>query len=110
MRKGTFDFICRRVEVILSPCPTPVIPNRKLPVSKIVAVALFKVAHVAEYKVVRNLFGVHKSTVHNCLYSFCLALTHLFEEEYISMPFEEKACEIANYFGCKTNIPLVTPS
>ena len=42
VRKGTLDFICSKVEEVLAPSPTPVIPNRSLLVEKIVAIALYK--------------------------------------------------------------------
>jgi len=75
LRKGTFDYICSHVRPFLEPSPSPVIPNRSISVEKTVAIALYKLAHVAEYKLVGNQFGVHKSSVHNC---FMLFAWHLF--------------------------------
>lgn len=108
VRKGTFDFICDHVRGVLAPHPRPVIKQfHGLSVEKIVAIALYKLAHVAEYKVIGNQFGVHKSTVHNCVYAFCYAITQTLEEKIIRMPDESEAQNIANNFEKITHIPQI---
>lgn len=76
---------------ILSSSPKPVILGQAIPVRKIVAIALYKLAHVAEYQVVGNIFGVSKSTVHNCVYGFCYALSEHIGQQFIRMPDENEA-------------------
>ncbi|XP_034242102.1 protein ANTAGONIST OF LIKE HETEROCHROMATIN PROTEIN 1 [Thrips palmi] len=105
VRKGTFDWICSRVHDLLAPQPNPVIAGQALSVEKIVAIGLYKLAHVAEYLVIGNLFGVCKSTVHNCLYAFCYAVTEELGDTFIRFPDAEEAAHISRRFEEMSNIP-----
>lgn len=104
-RRGTFQWICGKVQDVLAPHPNPVIKGQALSVEKIVAIALYKLAHLAEYQVVANQFGVCKSSVHNCVYAFCYAITSLLTDEFIKFPSAEEAEDIARHFEEITNIP-----
>lgn len=105
VRKGTFKWICAQVHGILAPNPKPVVVGQALSVEKTVAIALYKLAHVAEYLVIGNLFGVCKSTVHNCLYAFCYAITEELGNKYIRFPDADEASDIARRFEEMSNIP-----
>lgn len=108
MRKGTFEWLCSRLDPVLKPHPNPVAPGRPiLTTEKRVAIALYKLAHLAEYKVVGNQFGVHKSSVHNCLYSFCIAICELLGRELIKFPDEGEAEEVAKRFETVTYLPNI---
>ena len=108
MRKGTFDWLCSQLDPILKPHPNPVAPGRSIiSTEKRVAIALYKLAHVAEYKVVGNTFGVHKSSVHNCLYSFCIAICELLQRDFINFPDEDEADEISKRFESITHLPNI---
>lgn len=83
------------------------------------AVALYKFASCAEYQVVGNIFGIHKSTVKKCLYRVVNAINNMMMADYLSNEFE--AVEIANNFekiwhisqiiGCidGLHIPILAP-
>lgn len=106
MKKGTFDWLCSQLESVLKPNPNPVASGH-IPTDKRVAIALYKLAHVAKYTVVENLFGVHKSSVHNCLYSVCIALIEVLHKEYIKFPDDDEAEEISKRFECLTCLPHI---
>jgi len=75
MKKSTFDYIRTQLFSELSPNPLAFRPS--LSVEKKVAIVIFKLLSCSEYRVVGNLFGVHKSTVHTCVYQFCKAINEL---------------------------------
>ncbi|EFN77141.1 hypothetical protein EAI_00052, partial [Harpegnathos saltator] len=91
-------------------------------VEKQVAVALYKMASCAEYRVVGNVFGIHKSTVKKCLFRVVNAINDLMMRNYLHMPDLYEASEIAINFekiscilqiiGCidSTHIPTLAPS
>ncbi|XP_077970988.1 uncharacterized protein LOC120327785 isoform X2 [Styela clava] len=66
---STFQYIVEQVRPYMSPKQNWVRPP--LPVEKRVAVALYKLASCCEYRVVANIFGIAKCTVHACVYQFC---------------------------------------
>lgn len=66
-------------------------------VEKKVACTLYKLASCAEYRVVGDVFGVHKSTVHKCFYQVVRAI-NIFKAEYIKFPNEEESFNIAAKF------------
>lgn len=108
MKRATFEWLCEQLDPVLKPDDNPVYPEREImSTRKRVAIALYKLATVDQYKGVGVCFGVHKSSVHNCVYSVCLALTELLEKDFIKLPDEKEAEEIAKRFECKSNIPQI---
>ncbi|XP_055377927.1 putative nuclease HARBI1 [Condylostylus longicornis] len=104
MDKETFNFICEKLDEKLKPHPLHV--RESLSTKCKVAISIYKLASSAEYRVVGNQFGVHKSTVKKCLYEFCDAmLTYIKEEIY--MPKNEEAEEVIKNFKEKSGIPQV---
>jgi len=82
VRKGTFDFICSKVRDALAPSATPVVANRSLSVEKIVAIALYKLSHVAEYQTIGNMFGVPgESEIQPCGFG-CLSKSSGYRQLY----------------------------
>ncbi|KMQ84770.1 nuclease harbi1-like protein, partial [Lasius niger] len=90
-------------------------------VKKQLAIALYKVASCSEYRVVGNVFGVHKSTVKKYLYRVMKAINEVLAPAYINMPNQDEAKYIAMQFenishifqiiGCidGTHIPITVP-
>jgi len=72
-------------------------------VKKQVAIALYKVASCSEYRV-KNVFGVHKSTVKKCFYRVIKAInevvapTYINTYTYINMLYQDEAEYIAMQF------------
>lgn len=76
-------------------------------VEKKVAVALFYLASVCEYRIVGHTFGIHKSTVHNIVHEFILAVNKILLPQYIKMPLEAETIEIASFFEVSTHLPNI---
>lgn len=60
-----------------------------------VAIVLYKLGSCAEYRVVANQFGVHKSTVKKFVYLFCKGMVDRPITQLIRVPTDGKAMEIA---------------
>lgn len=122
MCKETFNDLCYLLQPALEPKPLLLISREPLSVEKQVAVALYKMASCAEYRVVGNVFGIHKSTVKKCLFRVVNAINDLMMRNYLHMPDLYEASEIAINFekiscipqiiGCidGTHIPILAPS
>ncbi|TGZ45962.1 uncharacterized protein [Temnothorax longispinosus] len=107
MRKDTFNKLCDIVKRELEPKPIFLKSREPLSVQKQVAVALYKLASCAEYRVVGNIFGIHKSTVKKCLYKVVNAINNVMMADYLHMPNEFEAVEIANNFEKRSHIPQI---
>ncbi|XP_018399514.1 PREDICTED: putative nuclease HARBI1 [Cyphomyrmex costatus] len=85
------------VEPLLKP------PRKPLNVEKKVAVALYYLASCCEYRVVGNVFGIHKSTVWKCVHAVVKAINTTLLPEWITMP-DETECE-----HLTVHIPILPP-
>ncbi|XP_018312704.1 uncharacterized protein [Mycetomoellerius zeteki] len=122
MSKKTFNDLCFLLRPALEPKPLLLKSREPLSVEKQVAVALYKLANYAEYSVVGNIFGIHKSTVKKCFFRVVNAVNNLMMKDYLQMPDTYEASEIAMNFeitshipqiiGCidDTHIPILAPS
>ena len=63
-------------------------------------------ASCAEYRVVGNVFGVHKSTVHKYFHRVVNAIIQV-KEDYIKFPKIDEALLIASEFEEKSHIPNI---
>jgi len=103
MTKSTFDYIyCTQLFSELTPNPLAFRPS--LSVEKKVAIVIFKLSSCSEYRVVGNLFGVHKSTVHTCVYQVCKAINKLLRPLHITMPTLDEAKFISQCIKKKTGM------
>ena len=89
--RATFSIIVELVKEDMQPKRNYVLPP--VPVEKRVVIDLYRLASSAEYRVVGNVFGVHKTTVHRCIYKFVNSLVHC--NTYIAMPNVTEAKSIA---------------
>ncbi|XP_060854937.1 uncharacterized protein LOC132932573 [Metopolophium dirhodum] len=120
MSKETFQLMCFKLNDFLKPSENAV--RQPLSVEKKVAIALYKLASCAEYRVVASLFGVHKSSVHNCVYDVCIAIITVLGPSYLKMPSVTEAIALAEsvekvtgmvqIFGAidGTHIPILPPT
>ena len=72
-------------------------PNRKdtIPVFKRTCIAVYTLAHCAEFSCIGLSFGVSKQTVCRYLRRFCIALVK-HRSRFIAMPAKEEAIRLAN--------------
>jgi len=107
MRKQTFDILCNILKSKLEVKVLLLKSRESLSVEKQVAVALYKLASCTEYRVVGNIFGIHKSTVKKCLYKVVNAINNVMMKNYLYMPNEFEAVKIANHFEKICHIPQI---
>ncbi|XP_036336157.1 protein ALP1-like [Rhagoletis pomonella] len=105
MSKKSFLLLCEKLECFLKndcvPCITP-----PLAIEKQVAICLYKLASCGEYRVIGDVFGVHKSTVHKYFHLVVNALIQL-KTEFIKFPQVGDALLIASEFEKKSHIPNI---
>ncbi|XP_011253237.1 protein ALP1-like [Camponotus floridanus] len=100
------------------PCPAGVLPGgsfqrssaghvsrQPLSVKKQVAIALYKLVSCAEYRVVGDVMGVHKSTVRKCLCRVTITINNVMVQDNIFMPSENEAQFISLQFKKRSFIP-----
>ncbi|XP_036326949.1 putative nuclease HARBI1 [Rhagoletis pomonella] len=104
MDKNSFQLLCEKLAPYL-PCPA-VFVTPPLPIPKQVALCLYKLATCAEYRVVGDVFGVHKSTVHKYFHLVVKAILQL-RREFLYFPALEEAKKIAAAFEKLTNLPNI---
>lgn len=121
--KTNFFELCKLLKIYLEPKPNYISNNeRALLVEKQIAITLFKLASCAEYRVVGNIFGVHKSTVQQTFYKVISVMNKYLvpkviklpdgtESKYISKEFE-RICGIPRIVCCidGTHIPVLPPA
>ena len=82
---GQHFTVCQRLGLLISPLPWP--GRRPIPTKKRIAIALYKLATCAEYRVVGDeVFGVSKTSVHRSLYAVCRAIQAERMKEFIRPP------------------------
>ncbi|KAK0146637.1 Protein ALP1-like [Merluccius polli] len=87
--------------------PEDVTVRAPVPLEMRVAIVLYKLASCAEYRVVANQFGVHKSTVKKFVYMFCKGMVSSVIHNFIKVPTAEEAIGIARRFEQKFSIPQI---
>lgn len=105
MSRRSFTRLCELVEGFMAPEEETV--RNPIPLIMRVAIVLYKLGSCAEYRVVANQFGVHKSTVKKFVYMFCNGMMTGPIQDLIRMPGEEEASEIARRFEEAHFIPQV---
>lgn len=110
MSKASFLELCNQLRSELEPKLQFLEPREAISVEKQIAVALYKLASTAEYRVVGNVMGIHKSSVKKCLYNVVKAINKKMLSNYIYMPDEDEAKVIAKKFEEKCFIPQIIGS
>ncbi|XP_020293375.1 protein ALP1-like [Pseudomyrmex gracilis] len=107
MSKISFLKLCDLLEDELQPKMQFLKARETVSVKEQVAIALYKVASCSEYRVVGNVFGVHKSTVKKCFYEVVKAINKVMAPDYIIMPNQDEAKYIAMIFENVSHIPQI---
>lgn len=122
MDRGAFQFLLDRLKPELTPARQPHSGNPLTAKIKM-AIAIYVLGTGNNYRTAGEKFGLHYSTVHKCVYSFCRAMQKVFRESMISMPLDaismgrvadefQELCgipQIAGIIGC-LHIPISHPS
>jgi len=105
MTRRSFNKLCGFMEGVMK--PEVVTVRAPIPLEMRVAIVLYKLASCAEYRVVANHFGVHKSTVMKMVYQFCKGMVTSAIHNFIKVPTTDEAISIASRFKQKFNIPQI---
>lgn len=102
INKSVFSYLCEELRTILTPKANPICNNRRTTsVEKQIAIALYKLASCAEYRIVGSVFGVHKSTVKKILYWVVEAIIQKLMAKVIVFPDQDEVKEISASFEKK---------
>lgn len=105
MSRRSFVKLCDLMKEDMSPEEETV--RKPIPLPMRVAMVLYKLGSCAEYRVIANQFGVHKSTVRKFVYMFCKSMVKGPIKQLNGVPLEEEALDIASKFEATHNIPNV---
>lgn len=122
--KDTFFYICDRLRPHLEPAEIDenLQPREPVLVEKKVALTLFFLSSCSEYRVIGNLFGVHKSTICKYIHQVVRLVNQILLPEEIRMPDLNECEEISQYHELKfgyarligaidgSHIPILPPS
>ena len=86
--------------------PEEVTVRRAIPLPMRVAMVLYKLGRSAEYRLIANQFGLHKSTVKKFGYMICKSMVQG-PKDLIRVPTEEEALYIASRFKASYHLPNV---
>ena len=105
MTRRSFNKLCVMMEGVMR--PESVTVRAPVPLEMRVAIVLYTLASCAQYRIVANQFGVHKSTVKKFVYIFCKGMVSSVIHNFIKVPTPEEAVGIARRFEDKFNIPQI---
>ncbi|XP_059916153.1 uncharacterized protein LOC132464015 [Gadus macrocephalus] len=106
MTRRSFNKLCGMMEGVLKPDVVTV--RAPVPLEMRVAIVLYKLASCAQYRLVANQFGVHKTTVKKFVYIFCKGMVSSpVIHNFIKVPTTKEAIGIARRFEQKFNIPQI---
>lgn len=93
MSEQTFIYLCDKLRPALERQNTSF--SQCVPLKKMVAIALWRLATGSKYRSVGHLFGVRITTVYRCVQEFCAAAETLLVPEKICFPDEERFRDMA---------------
>lgn len=105
--KALFNTICNALREKLEPQFNFLSTKVPTSVEKQVAICLYKLASCCEYRVVGNVFGVHKSTVKKFVYRVINAINKSLMKIHIQMPDSEECERISTVFESISGIPQI---
>lgn len=108
--KQTFRSICEILDPIIKPRENTISSLPPTSTTKKVAVTLYKIGSCCEYRVVGDVFGIHKSTVKKIFYETINAINSEMLKAHIRFANETDAKEIASAFESLCGIPQIIGS
>lgn len=103
MSEDTFLFICNRLRSAMARHDTAF--RHCVPLTKRVAIALWKLATGSEHRTIAHLFGVSRATVCRCVQDFCAAAETLLAPGYKRIPDESTFSKMAAYNERRWGLP-----
>lgn len=107
MKRTTFQFICDELGSELRPAIPFLVSRKPLSVEQKVAITLYYLASCCEYRVVANIFGVHKTSVWRCVHDTVDAINKILLPKFIKMPDINECAMISAAYEARTNVPQV---
>jgi len=107
MKRTTFQFICDELRSELRPVTPFLVSREPLSVEEKVAITLYYLASCCEYRVVANIFGVHKTSIWRCLYDTVDAINKIFLPKFIKMSHINECEMISAAYETHTNVPQI---
>ncbi|KYN06192.1 hypothetical protein ALC62_02865 [Cyphomyrmex costatus] len=95
MKRTTFQFICDELRSELCPATPFLVSREPLSVELKVAVTLYYLASCCEYRVVANIFGIHKTSVWRCLHNTVDAINKILLPKFLKMPDVNECARIS---------------
>ena len=93
LTRSGFEELCQLIGPAVS--PASVCCRKPVPTDERIAIALYKLATCAEYRVVGETFGVSKTTGHRCVYAVCFAIREQ-AKQHTKLPDLGEVQEIAD--------------
>ena len=104
LTRSGFEELCQLIGPAVS--PASVCCRKPVPTDERIAIALYKLATCAEYRVVGETFGVSKTTGHRCVYAVCFAIREQ-AKQHTKLPDLGEAQEIADRNNRAHHVPQV---
>ncbi len=102
---STFFELCSAIGPLVAPAAS--CPREPVSTNKRIAIAVYKLATCAEYRVVAETFGVSKTTVHRCVNGVCQSICTKVMKQNIALPNVKEAQQIAQHNYEAHGIPQV---
>lgn len=107
MTKQTFQEVHSSLKEHLQPCWNPLQPDRAVDSDEQLAVCVYFLASCAEYRIIGDVFGYHKSTVCKIVHKVCDTILEFLMPTWIKLPDEEECEIIASEFEKICGIPRI---
>ena len=103
MVKGTFLYLCRDLAPFLEKQQTRF--RETIPVSKRIAMALWRLATGIDYRSIGQLFGVGRSTCCKITHHVCEALVTVFLKKIVTVVANERVQDTKDAFRIMSSLP-----
>ncbi|KAF7665312.1 hypothetical protein LDENG_00147830 [Lucifuga dentata] len=101
--RKTFSYLCTMLKPRLKRKDTTY--RLCIPLQKRVALVLYKLANLCDYKTVGDLFAVGVASVCRCVHEFCTAVVEVLKPLLVITPKQSELLEMADYFYHTYGIP-----
>lgn len=102
-----FQFICDELRSELHSATPFLVSREPLNVEQKVTITLYYLASCCEYRVVANIFGVHKTSVWRCVHDTVDAINKILLPKFIKMPDINECAIISAAYEVRTNVPQI---